>query len=245
MLYFGTGQQTPQTGSSAAQYAPTSTGSSATTQSQAFYGIWDWNMGTSGTSGSGWNSLSSTQFASATGSNPISSSNLQQITSTSTTVTGNSQITGYRTLSAATTICWANSSTCSSGNNTQYGWMYSLPSTNEQIIYNPSIINGAVTVNTAIPPATSTTQCTANTQTGWSMSFDPTSGGALAQNLFSSINSAASGVQANAVGTMTAVSYNGQLYGVSQTITNGAFVPRLTPPNDNSPARVSWREIRN
>lgn len=239
MLYFGTGQQTPQTSTAGTLYAPASIGSGAITQQQAFYGIWDWNMAS-------WNSVSGTQFASQTGSQTIStaSTSLQPITSTTTVVAGQGQVTGYRTLSAATIICWAGSSTCASGN-TQYGWMYNLPSTNEQIIYSPAIIQGAVVVNTAIPPTASNTQCTANTQTGWSMAFDPTSGGALSQNLFSSINSAASGVQANAVGTFTSVTYNGQLYGASQTATNGAFIPRLTPPNDNSPARVSWREIRN
>lgn len=239
MLYFGTGQQTPQTGSSAAVYAPKSTGSSASSQQQTFYGIWDWNM-------ADWNSVSNTQFASQTGSQSISASKLQTVTSTNTAVTGQGQIIGYRTLSAGTTVCWAGSSTCSpAANNTKYGWMYNLPGTNEQIIYSPTIINGAVVVNTAIPPATSTTQCTANTQTGWTMAFDATNGGAYGQNFFSSVNSAASGVQANAVGTPTAVTYNGQVYLVSQTVTGGAFVQRVTPPNDNNPARVSWREIRN
>jgi type IV pilus assembly protein PilY1 len=47
------------------------------------------------------------------------------------------------------------------------------------------------------------------------------------------------------VGTPTAVTYNGQVYMVTQTVTGGALVQRVTPPNDNSPARVSWREIRN
>lgn len=239
MLYFGTGQQTPQTGSSAAVYAPTASGSSAASQQQTFYGIWDWNMAS-------WNSLSGTQFAVLTGTQSISASNLQAVTSTNTTVTGLGQIIGYRTLTAGTAICWAGSSTCTpAANNTLYGWMYNLPSTNEQIIYSPSIINGAVVVNTAIPPTTSTTQCTANTQTGWTMAFDATTGGAYPQNFFSSVNSAASGVEANAVGTPTAVTYAGQVYLVSQTITGGAFVQRVTPPNDNNPARVSWREIRN
>jgi type IV pilus assembly protein PilY1 len=239
MLYFGTGQQTPQTGTSAAVYAPKPSGSSADSQQQTFYGIWDWNM-------SDWNSASSTQFASQTGSQSISASKLQAVTSTTTTVTGQGQIVGYRTLSAGTAICWAGSTTCSpAASNTMYGWIYNLPSTNEQIIYSPSIINGAVVVNTAIPPSTSTTQCLANTQTGWTMAFDAVTGGAYPQNFFSSISSSASGVQANAVGTPTAVTYNGQTYLVSQTVTGGAFVQRVTPPNNNNPGRVSWREIRN
>lgn len=239
MLYFGTGQQTPQTGSSAATYAPKPSGSSADSQSQTFYGIWDWNMTT-------WNSASSTQFASLTGTQSISAGKLQSVTSTNTTVTGQGQIIGYRTLSAGTSICWAGSTTCSPAtSNTLYGWVYNLPSTNEQIIYSPNIINGAVVVNTAIPPSTSTTQCLANTQTGWTMAFDAVTGGAYPQNFFSSVSSNASGVQANAVGTPTAVTYNGQTYLVSQTVTGGAFVQRVTPKNDNNPGRVSWREIRN
>jgi type IV pilus assembly protein PilY1 len=131
--------------------------------------------------------------------------------------------------------------------------MYNLPASNEQIIYSPTIIQGAVVVNTAIPPAVSATQCTANTQTGWTMSFDPTSGGALPGGFFPSISSSsgggtsisASGAQANAVGTPTALTYNGQTYMVAQTVTGAAFIERVTPPTDNSPARVSWREIRN
>lgn len=251
MVYFGTGEKTPQTGSGAAQYAPASTGSSATTQQQTFYGIWDWNMGiqaSSSSNGSGWNSLSSVQFASLTGmgNQTITTANLSPITSTDTTVAGDSQIAAYRTLSGASTICWASSASCSpASNNTQYGWYYNLPGTNEQIIYSPTIIQGEVVVNTAIPPGTSTTQCTASNQSGWTMAFDATSGNALTTSFFSSVNSAASGVQASAVGTPTAITYNGQVYLVSQTVTGGAFIKRVTPRNNSGPARVSWREIRN
>ncbi|GFZ95512.1 PilC/PilY family type IV pilus protein [Dyella caseinilytica] len=239
MLYFGTGEQTPQTGNSGVLYAPTSTGSGSTaTQQQTFYGIWDWNM-------SNWNSLSTVQLASETGSKTISTSSLSPVTSTETAVTGQGQITGYRTLSAATTICWAGSSTCSSGNS-QYGWMYNLPDSNEQIIYSPAIIDGVVVVNTAIPPAVSNTQCTANTQTGWTMAFDAINGGPVAGGFFTSSSGLIiSGEQFNGVGTPTAVSYNGNIYMVSQTVTGGAAIYRVNPPNNNGPGRVSWREIRN
>ena len=248
MLYFGTGEQTPQTGSSGALYAPQSTGSSATAnQQQTFYGIWDWNM-------SAWNGLApSVPFASATGSNPISTSNLSSVTSTQTSVTGQGQITGDRTLTAASTICWANSSTCAGGasSNTQYGWMYDFPNSttdqdvNEQIIYSPSIIDGVVTVNTAIPPAVSATQCTANTQTGWTMAFDATTGGPVPGGFFPSSSGVISGVQENAVGTNTAVIVNGNTYTIGQTAGGGAAINRVNPPTNNGPGRVSWREIRN
>lgn len=235
MLYFGTGQRTPQTGSSGTLYAPAPTGSGSAAQQQAFYGIWDWNM-------DAWNNLSSTRFASESGSNTVSAGNLQAITSTETTVTGQGQITGHRTLSAGTSICWAGSRTCPLGN-TQYGWRYNLPNSNEQIIYNPTLVQGAVAVNTVIPPTVPATRCTANAQTGWTMAFDASSGGALAQGFFPGFGSP-SGVQANAEGTPTALAYDGRVYLVSQTITGGAFIPRVDPPDENSPARVSWREIK-
>jgi type IV pilus assembly protein PilY1 len=245
MLYFGTGQTTPQTGNSGVQYAPQSTGSSASaTQQQTFYGIWDWNM-------SGWNALPSatqpngTQLAALTGNNVISTSNLQQITSTETTVTGQGQIVGDRFLSAGTTICWEGSTSCASSN-AQYGWYYNLPDSNEQIIYSPVLVDGAVVVNTAIPPAVSATQCTVNTQTGWTMAFDAINGGAVPGGFFpTSSGLIISGQQVNAVGTPTFITYNGNIFMVSQTATGGAAIYRVTPPNSNGPARVSWREIRN
>jgi type IV pilus assembly protein PilY1 len=240
MVYFGTGEQSPQTANSGVEYAPQSTGSSSTaTQQQAFYGIWDWNM-------AGWNAMSTTQLASETGTYAISLGSLSAITSTQTQVTGLGQIVGFRYLSSGSTICWAASDACSSGNS-QYGWYYNLPTSNEQIIYNPAIIGGAVVVNTAIPPAVSATQCTVNTQTGWTMAFDATTGGAVPGGFFpeSISTSPVSGVQTNSVGTVTAVSNNGNLYLISQTATGTAAINRVTPPNNNGPARVSWREIRN
>ncbi|HKU17784.1 MAG TPA: PilC/PilY family type IV pilus protein [Candidatus Saccharimonadales bacterium] len=226
MLYFGTGQKTPQTTTSGDMYNTTGT--------QSFYGIWDWDM-------SNWNSLSSVKYASLAEPQSFTSSNLLVQTSTQTT-TSSGSVNGYRYLSTGT-VCWQGSSACASGN-TQFGWMYNLPDTNEQIIYNPTVIGGAIVVNTAVPPMISATQCIPNQQTGWTMSFDAASGGALAQGFFP-VTPAASGEKVNGVGTPTAVTYNGQTYLVTQTVTSTPSITRVNPPTNTSTARVSWREIRN
>lgn len=238
MLYFGTGQKTPQTSTSAATYDTTGT--------QTFYGIWDWDM-------DAWNGKSSVKYASLSETRSFTRSNLLAQTATTTTVTGGGSIQGYRSLPTGTQVCWQGTNTCSSGNS-QYGWMFDLPSTNEQIIYSPTIIDGAVVVQTAIPPGVSAIQCNSGTQTGWTMAFDPATGGGLPEGFFpnasgsfgtNSDGTVVSGVQLNAVGTPTTVTYQGQIYMVTQTVTGSAALSKVNPPSANSNTRVSWREIRN
>ncbi|BFI95603.1 MAG: hypothetical protein RSP_11130 [Rhodanobacter sp.] len=238
MLYFGTGQKTPQTSTSATTYNTTGT--------QTFYGIWDWDMNT-------WNGESSVKYASLSEPQSFTRSNLLAQTSTEATVTGSSTIEGYRSLATGTVVCWQGTNTCSSGN-TQYGWMYDLPDTNEQIVYNPTIIEGAVVVQTAIPPSVSAIQCTAGTQTGWTMAFDPASGGGLSEGFFpnasgsfgtNSDGTVIGGLKMNAVGTPTTVTYQGQIYMVTQTVSGSAALSKVNPPSAGNDTRVSWREIRN
>jgi type IV pilus assembly protein PilY1 len=228
LLYFGTGQETPQTATSGTTYDTTGT--------QTFYGIWDWNM-------NNWNTLSSVKYSTLTAPQSITRSNLEAQTSTETTASSGS-VSGYRYLSN-NTVCWDGSTACTPAtSDTQFGWLYDLPDLDEQIIYNPTIIDGAVVVNTAIPPTISATQCKANQQTGWTMAFDAANGGNLSEGFFPG-TPAASGEEMNGVGTPTALSYNGQVYLVSQTVTGTPTLARVNPPTNNSAARVSWREIRN
>jgi Tfp pilus assembly protein, tip-associated adhesin PilY1 len=236
-LYFGTGQKAPQTSSSGDVYAK---------GAQTFYGIWDSNM-------SAWNAASSVKYATLTGTQNIARSNLLAQTSTETAATGGGAVQGYRSLPTGTQVCWQGTNACTTGN-TQYGWLYDLPSAGEQIIYNPSIIGGAVVVSTAIPPVISAIQCNAGFQTGWTMAFDPASGGGLPEGFFpnasgafgtNSDGSTVGGVQLNAVGTPTTVTYNGQIYMVTQTVKGTAALSRVNPPTDSNPSRVSWHEIRN
>jgi type IV pilus assembly protein PilY1 len=238
MVMFGTGQKTPFNSTSGDVYA---------TGSQTFYGIWDWDM-------TAWNAaaIANAQYVSLAGPQTVSRSALlqQTLASTSTGSGTNSQVLGYRYLNVGTVVCWQGSSACTSNNN-QYGWLFDLPTTNEQIIYSPTIIGGAVVVNTAIPPTVSASTCNAGLQSGWTMAFDPASGGGIVQSFFPGSNgstgtvngSTVGGIQLNGVGSPSSISYNGQTYLVSQTVNGTAALSKVYPPNGAS-SRVSWKEIR-
>jgi len=75
---------------------------------QTIYGVWDWDM-------SNWNSLSSSQYATLTGTQTIARSTLQQQTVTGTYDaagnTYNGTGTGYRTLSS-NQVCWKGGTGC-------------------------------------------------------------------------------------------------------------------------------------
>jgi Tfp pilus assembly protein, tip-associated adhesin PilY1 len=243
MLFFGTGQKTPATTTSGDVYDTTGT--------QTFYGIWDWDM-------SNWNTLVGTssqyQYAALSGTQSISRSGLlQQKLAAPETTNTSGPVYGYRMLGTTAVVCWQGTSDCTSGNS-QYGWYFDLPDTDEQIIYNPEMISGAVVVSTAIPPVISAIQCNAGTQTGWTMAFNPATGGGLPQSFFpnssgsfsaGSDGSTTSGIALNAVGTPATLSYGGKIYMVTQTVKGSAALSVVNPPSNDSPARVSWREIRN
>jgi type IV pilus assembly protein PilY1 len=241
MVLFGTGQKTPLTATNPDVYA---------SGQQTFYGIWDWDM-------TAWNaaSTSKTQYASLTGAQAIARSALlaQAVVSTTAGPGGTSQVLGYRNLSTTNVVCWQGSTTCASGNS-QYGWRFDLPATQEQIVYNPAIVGGAVVVSTAIPPVISALQCNPGLQSGWTMAFDPASGGALPNGFFpngsgsfgnNADGSATAGIRLDAVGSPTTVTYGGQTYIVTQTVTGSAALSAVNPPSNDVPSRISWREIRN
>ena len=241
MVLFGTGQKTPLTSTTPDTYA---------TGTQTFYGIWDWNM-------SGWNSLAgaTAQYATLTGTQTISRSKLlQQSVVTTTTVGASGQVLGYRYLSTGNVVCWTGSTACTpASSNVQYGWYFDLPAAQEQIVYNPVIIDGAVVVSTAIPPVISAAQCNAGLQTGWTMAFDPATGGGLPEGFFPNAaggydpagdGSTVGGIQLNAVGSPATVRYGGKTYLVTQTVSGSAALSQVNPPGAQDAARVSWREIR-
>lgn len=241
MLYFGTGQQTQPTTATGMQYAKTA---------QTFYGIWDWNMGA-------WNSLSTVKYASlASGSITRAGLLAQKV------VTPPSDAT-HRYLSNTGVVCWqgdAPTTQCPAEN--QYGWMFDFPdrgqstgqfaNQGEQAIYNPAFIQGAVLVNTAIPPKILAAQCNPNLQSGWTMAFDPATGDGFANNFFADAGggfgageATVSGTMVSGVGTPTSVQYGGKNYVVTQTITGGARLFPVNPPSGSNPSRVSWRELVN
>lgn len=238
MVLFGTGQKTPTTTSSGDTYA---------TGTQTFYGIWDWDM-------TGWNKASTVQYGSLKPTQSIARAALLQQTSTQTASGASGQVLGYRSLPTGTQVCWTGSSTCTPAtSNTQYGWYYDLPDTQEQIIYNPVMVDGSVVVSTAEPPTISAVSCNPGLQSGWTMAFDPASGGGLKQGFFpdasgsygsGSAASSVSGIRMDAVGSPTTIRYGGQTYIVTQTVKGTAALSKVNPQSGASPSRVSWREVK-
>jgi type IV pilus assembly protein PilY1 len=238
MVDFGTGRRIPQTTTSAVQYMA-STGS--------LFGIWDWNM-------AAWNSLSAAagKFASLTAPQGITSAKLQTQT-LSTPVAGVRDVTNNP-------ICWAGSTTCSTGNN-YFGWSIALLGTQEQLIFSPLMYQNAFLVNTTIPAQNSATSCTTATDTGYTMAVSVTSGGVLTGFFKNYSDTAAAGSQTNGVGTPFVVLAAGQAFMMTQTLGNGAGggvagkTPILCKPGDRTceqglnnvgatGKRVTWIERR-
>lgn len=173
IVSFGTGQQVPFTNTTATSYA---------TAQQALYGIWDWNL-------AAWNSLGSTQYATLSGTQSITTTLLEQQTVLGSYNSNTAGVgSGLRTVSS-NPVCWKGSTTCATSSNgtnpnVQYGWELVLPGTNEQVIYNPILEVGAFIVNTTIPANNSPTSCTVNNASGWTMALNPGTGGAFTQSFF-------------------------------------------------------------
>lgn len=241
MLYFGTGQQTQATATSSTQYAK---------GQQTFYGIWDWDMGS-------WNGKSTEQYASlASGS--ITRANL--LAQALVDPPSASDLT-HRYLPTTKVVCWqGDSPTTQCPAQTQYGWMFDLPDPGptvgslagqrEQIIYSPTFFHGAIVVNTAIPPTISAAQCNPGLQSGWTMAFDPSSGGGFPENFFADAgggfgggDATVSGTRVSGVGTPTSLQYGGKNYLVTQTINGSAVLLPTNPPSQDNPSRVSWHEM--
>ena len=196
MVDFGTGRKIPLTNTTPQSYI---------TGQQNLYGIWDWNMAS-------WNSQagSTAQLASLTAPQTVS-------TSTLATQTFSSPSAGIRDVTA-NNVCWAGSTTCTSGN-TQFGWILSLPGTNEQVVFNPLLYQDAIVVNTTIPATNSPLNCQANIDTGWTVAVSVGSGGQI-PNFFKVYNDA--GFQTNGSGTPFGFSIGGQDYLLTQTPGNAS-----------------------
>ncbi len=253
IVMFGTGQKTPVTATASDTYS---------TGTQTVYGIWDWDM-TAWNNGSTTASLvtipaSGVSYGALTGppSSPIARADLlSQVSTTTLNTSGGAGVPlGFRTISSTNNVCWQGSATCTSptpGNN-QYGWYFDLPTTNEQAIYNPIIEDGALVLNTTIPPSTTAGQCNPTLETGWTMAFNINSGGGLPSNFFA--NSSGSfaptssgsiaGIMINAVGTTRVVTVGNVPYLVTQTSDGTPNVVKINPQNGISARRISWKEIR-
>jgi type IV pilus assembly protein PilY1 len=238
MLYFGTGEKFPQTSTSTTYYSGAA---------QAFYAVWDWNM-------SGWNALHSSQFTTLTTTQVATIAGLSSpytlgtanLSSRAITVDGS----GNRLVSTTATVCWANSTTCTTGN-TKFGWYLNLPGTNsgygtttyEQIVFSPLILSTVVIFNSILPAIDSPLQCTTGLDNGWSYALDVRTGDTISgfwQGYSSTLPSNTAGYEGNATGTMY---YAGGAVIYQDTAGQHHAVPVPLPP-DISGGRETWVQIR-
>ncbi len=116
------------------------------------------------------------------------------------------------------TVCWAGTTSCTASN-TSFGWYANLPSTSEQIIFNPVFFQGAILVNSIIPAVNAATSCTINADTGYSYALSIVNGGMFnnafptysytnpTTNITTLVSDAtAAGVETNATGSVYVVS---------------------------------------
>ena len=240
IVNFGTGQEIAMTPISPTSYAP---------GPQSLYGVWDWDM-------SNWNTLSHMTLASAGEpqvdallGGTITPANLTVQTLTEYTVAGGTNVE----TDTNNPVCWYGTTTCA-GPNSMFGWQISLPGTDEQVIYNPSIWQGILQVNTTIPSASTIYSCTVLLPTGWTVLIDPATGGGFSSSPFLDVNGnpmtygangiAVSGVQTNGTGSITNISAGGQNFWLTDT-SNG------TPVTGGEQAvaavaghRVTWSQLR-
>ena len=232
VVAFGTGEQLPQTLTSGAAYA---------SNTQSFYGIWDWNMAS-------WNGKSQVKYVSlaAPQSFGISDLTLQTITTISG---GTGSVANFRTVSQ-NPVCWSGSSVCS-GSNTKFGWRINFSST-EQVIYNPRLAYGALIFNTTLPAVAQTLSCSNQPSTGYTMAISPDTGGALTTSLFATAAKAAaltatggaiiSGLGLSATGGPSIVMAGGNPFLVQQTVTGVGIVTRIDPIAGRS-GRITWHKL--
>jgi Tfp pilus tip-associated adhesin PilY1 len=231
------------------------TGSSLTntdlnsTQGQTVYGIWDGDM-------TDWNSRSSVHYAKwSSAPAALARSNLQ---SQEITSIGSEDGVTYRTLSN-NPVCWAGDSGisgCTTYN--QYGWYANLPASGERVVYNPVLINGALQLNTSIPTANVGLTCNAKPATGFTMAFNPATGGIFTKNgtpspffankdnelvLFN--DNPIMGVGLGATGSIGIIKDNGKVFAVLNQQNGGVTFKQQQPvgPSGNG-GRITWIQLR-
>jgi type IV pilus assembly protein PilY1 len=231
LVSFGTGQRTQFTNAAPVAYQ---------SGTQSLYGVWDWNM-------SSWNGKSTTQYASlnappATGiaaPYTLKQANLLQ----QTFVLNADNVT--RDVSSSTPICWAGSSCTTSS---QFGWYLNLVGAQEQIVFNPELLQGVFLVNSSIPANNQALGCSTNLDTGFTYALSIASGTAVPNFFIGYHDAAAAGVQFNAVGTDSIVTGpTGTLFGIFQEVGGlppGFVPPPFKPPSNGSARRLTWVQLR-
>jgi type IV pilus assembly protein PilY1 len=215
MVDFGTGQKTPQSNLTPAQYL---------TGAQSLYGVWDWDM-------ANWNTKMSSQFASLAAPQTVTVANLQ-----SQTLSYNA--TNSTTLDVTSNpVCWSGSTECTGGPsaNTQFGFFVTLPGTNEQLVFNPLLYQNTLIVNTTIPAVNTPTSCAVSHDTGNTIALSVSTGGASTSasgGFFkNTTDTMAAGSLTNGTGTPFVALAGGGAYLLTQSLGDGGTTTAGgTPP---------------
>jgi type IV pilus assembly protein PilY1 len=238
LIEFGTGERTQITNLGPATFA---------SGVQSIYGVWDWNL-------SAWNALEPgaayaalTASTAATGlSSPfiLSSTNLAAQTLHSS---GNGTVDGTNV-----PVCWQGSSLLCPNPNSQFGWFANLPTSSEQVIFNPVFFQGGFVVNTTIPANNVATSCTSNLDTGFTYALSVANGGVFTNTFPTfSINGTLisdpieAGVATNAAGSVYVVTTaQGTANVVYQTISGTPGAQQVNLPTNIKAKRLTWIEQR-
>jgi type IV pilus assembly protein PilY1 len=224
MVDFGTGQKIPQTNLTPAQYA---------TGFQHLYGIWDWNM-------AGWNAASSVQLASLPAPQTITNAQLQAQFLTYNATDMDFDVT-------SNPVCWSGSTACAGGPgmNTQFGFRVRLPGTNEQVVFNPTVFQNSLIVNTTIPAVNTPTSCQVLHDTGNTLVLSVSTGGlstvttnGVTTGVFqNTTDTNIAGSQTNGTGTPFIALAGGNAFILTQSLgdaptapPSGGGGPTVTPP---------------
>jgi type IV pilus assembly protein PilY1 len=268
LVEFGTGQQTAFTNSTAAAYA---------SAQQALYGVWDWNMGSWNSLANAtvkYDSLSSGPILSGTGQLQAQTI-LGSYTSTGAACGGASGpyncTDSLRTVSN-TTVCWADIVATCANPTAQYGWYLNLdfgnanpndpndlgapypanPTVDEQVIFNPTLQDGAFIVNTTIPPTNSLRACASTSAGGWTIAINPATGGSFTNSFFGDANhnftnignQIVSGIALSGTGSVSVVTKGTATYAVTQTVSGTGAITAINPPGGTQGSRITWIEKR-
>jgi type IV pilus assembly protein PilY1 len=237
MIEFGTGLRTQLNNLGTEQFV---------TGTQSLYGVWDWNL-------SAWNTLEpGASYAAlspaASGLSPpytLSSGNLSAQTLTPNLP--NSTVDGTNAA-----VCWQGNTTVCSGTNNQFGWYANLPSSGEQVIFNPVFFQGAFLVNTIIPANNVPSSCDSRSDTGYTYALSVANGG-IFTNIFPtfSVNGTLitdaieAGVKLNAAGSVYVVNTaEGRANIVFQNMDNHPGGLPIQPPKNIKAKRLTWIEQR-
>ena len=176
----------------------------------------------------------------------------------------------YETISNST-ISWADTSTTSTK---QYGWYLPLgsgygnskdpnglqltttiPSATkiyEQVIFNPTLQDGAFLVNTTIPSTTLLALCASTLAGGWTMAINPATGGAFTNSFFGTANhqflsiggDSVSGIALSGTGSPSVVMAGTNTFLVTQTTSGSGAISQINPPAGSKGSRLTWIEKR-